>query len=159
MPARRPSRQPPFDPPPATPARTGATPREPERSARPFVPASLSLPSMRSAAMMLVGEQPGDKEDIEGTPFIGPAGALLHRALEEAGVDLAATYVTNAVKHFSWEPRGKRRIHKKPRASEIRACRPWLDAEIESVRPHVIVCLGATAAQALLGSDFKLMAR
>jgi len=109
--------------------------------------------------MMLVGEQPGDKEDIEGIPFIGPAGALLHRALEEAGVDLTATYVTNAVKHFSWEPRGKRRIHKKPRASEIRACRPWLDAEIESVRPHVIVCLGATAAQALLGSDFKLMAR
>jgi DNA polymerase len=113
----------------------------------------------KRAAMMLVGEQPGDKEDLEGTPFVGPAGAMLHRALEEAGVGPEAIYVTNAVKHFSWEPRGKRRIHKKPRASEIRACRPWLEAEIEAVRPQVIVCLGATAAQSLLGPEFKLTAQ
>ncbi len=109
--------------------------------------------------MMLVGEQPGDKEDLEGKPFVGPAGAMLQRALEEAGIRSDQVYVTNAVKHFSWEPRGKRRIHKKPRASEIRACRPWLEAEIEAVRPQVIVCLGATAAQSLLGPQFKLMAR
>ena len=109
--------------------------------------------------MMLVGEQPGDKEDLEGAPFVGPAGAMLRRALEEAGVGAEAIYVTNAVKHFSWEPRGKRRIHKKPRASEIRACRPWLEAEIEAVRPKVIVCLGATAAQSLLGPEFKLTAQ
>jgi DNA polymerase len=109
--------------------------------------------------MMLVGEQPGDKEDLEGEPFVGPAGAMLARALEEAGIDPATIYVTNAVKHFSWEPRGKRRIHKKPRASEIRACRPWLEAEIGSVRPRVIVALGATAAQSLLGAGFKLTAQ
>jgi DNA polymerase len=112
----------------------------------------------RSATIMLVGEQPGDKEDVEGKPFVGPAGAMLARALHEAGIDSSAVYVTNAVKHFSWEPRGKRRIHKKPRASEIRACRPWLQAEIEAVTPRVIVCLGATAAQALLGTSFRLTA-
>jgi DNA polymerase len=113
----------------------------------------------RRATMMLVGEQPGDKEDLEGKPFVGPAGAMLQRAIEEAGVEPQAIYVTNAVKHFSWEPRGKRRIHKKPRAAEIRACRPWLEAEIEAVRPKVIVCLGATAAQSLLGTGFKLTAQ
>ena len=113
----------------------------------------------KRATMMLVGEQPGDKEDLEGKPFVGPAGAMLQRALEEAGLRSGEIYLTNAVKHFSWEPRGKRRIHKKPRASEIRACRPWLEAEIEAVRPQVIVCLGATAAQSLLGPQFKLMAQ
>jgi len=107
---------------------------------------------------MLVGEQPGDREDLEGRPFVGPAGALLAKALTEAGIDAGSAYVTNAVKHFSWEERGKRRIHKKPRASEVRACRPWLDAEIAAVRPRVIVCLGATASQALLGATFKLTA-
>jgi uracil-DNA glycosylase len=110
----------------------------------------------RRASMMLIGEQPGDREDVEGKPFVGPAGAMLQRALDEAGLEAEAIYVTNAVKHFSWEPRGKRRIHKKPRASEIRACRPWLEAEIEAVHPAVIVCLGATAAQALLGKNFKV---
>jgi DNA polymerase len=110
------------------------------------------------AALMLVGEQPGDREDLEGKPFVGPAGALLTRALAEAGVDRATAYVTNAVKHFSWEERGKRRIHKKPRADQVRACRPWLEAEIETLSPRLLVCLGATAAQALLGAGFKLMA-
>src|SRR6185503_8000927 len=103
-----------------------------------------------AASLMLVGEQPGDQEDLQGHPFVGPAGKLLDRALAEAGIDRAAVYVTNVVKHFKWEPRGKRRIHKKPRASEIAACRPWLDTEIELVQPRAIVCLGATAAQALL---------
>jgi DNA polymerase len=107
---------------------------------------------------MLIGEQPGDKEDILGAPFVGPAGAMLRRALDEAGLAPEDTYLTNAVKHFSWEPRGKRRIHKKPRASEVKACRPWLDAELQAVKPAVLVCLGATAAQSLLGSSFKLMA-
>jgi DNA polymerase len=107
---------------------------------------------------MLVGEQPGDREDLEGHPFVGPAGKLLDRALADAGIDRAKVYVTNVVKHFKWEPRGKRRIHKKPRASEIAACRPWLDTEIALVRPHAIVCLGATAAQALLGGSFKVTA-
>lgn len=96
---------------------------------------------------MLVGEQPGDKEDLEGKPFVGPAGALLDKALIEAGIERRDTYVTNAVKHFKWEPRGKRRIHKKPNAPEIAACRPWLDAEIEVIKPEVVVCLGATAAR------------
>ena len=105
----------------------------------------------RQATLMLVGEQPGDAEDLSGHPFVGPAGKLLDRALADAGIDRAAVYVTNVVKHFKWEPRGKRRIHKKPRASEIAACRPWLDTEIALVKPRVIVCLGATAAQALLG--------
>jgi uracil-DNA glycosylase family protein len=105
---------------------------------------------------MFVGEQPGDKEDLTGEPFVGPAGALLNRAMEAAGIDRKLAYVTNAVKHFKWEPRGKKRIHKKPASIEIKACRPWLDAEIEAVRPEIIVCLGATAAQALLGKDFKV---
>ena len=109
-----------------------------------------------SADIMLVGEQPGDKEDLAGRPFVGPAGKLLDHALEEAGIDRGKIYVTNTVKHFKWEPRGKRRIHKKPNAEEIAACRPWLDSEIELVGPRVIVCLGATAAQALLGSKFRL---
>jgi uracil-DNA glycosylase len=107
---------------------------------------------------MLVGEQPGDREDLTGEPFVGPAGGILTKALVDAGIDPDLTYVTNAVKHFSWEPRGKRRIHKKPRAAEIRACRPWLEAEVESVRPDVIVCLGATAAQSLMGPAFRLTA-
>jgi uracil-DNA glycosylase len=106
--------------------------------------------------LVLVGEQPGDQEDLAGKPFIGPAGKLLDRALVEAGIDRKKVYVTNAVKHFKWEPRGKRRIHKKPNAAEIAACRPWLDAEIAAIRPAVIVCLGATAAQALLGKDFRV---
>jgi uracil-DNA glycosylase len=108
------------------------------------------------ARIMLVGEQPGHQEDLEGKPFVGPAGRLLDQALEEAGIDRKKVYVTNAVKHFKWEPRGKRRIHKKPNAAEIAACRPWLDAEITALRPRVIVCLGATAAQALLGRDFRV---
>jgi len=110
----------------------------------------------RGATLMLIGEQPGDAEDLSGHPFVGPAGKLLDRALADAGIDRSAVYVTNAVKHFKWEPRGKRRIHKKPRASEIGACRPWLDTEIALVKPRVIVCLGATAAQALLGAAFKV---
>ena len=110
----------------------------------------------RKARLMLVGEQPGDAEDRAGHPFVGPAGKLLDRALEDAGIDRTTVYVTNVVKHFKWEPRGKRRIHKKPNAAEIGACRPWLDTEIELVKPRAIVCLGATAAQALLGSKFKV---
>jgi uracil-DNA glycosylase len=164
-------------PPPET------TPGRDERSARRFLPASRSLPALRAAAetcqgcdlylratrvvfgagprdakVMLVGEQPGDREDMEGKPFIGPAGAILDRALDEAGLTPGDAYVTNAVKHFRWEPRGKRRVHKKPRVSEMKACRPWLEAEIEAVGPAVIVCLGATAAQALLGAAFRLTA-
>jgi uracil-DNA glycosylase family protein len=108
------------------------------------------------AKVIFVGEQPGDREDLEGKPFVGPAGALLDKALVEAGIDRKRVYVTNAVKHFKWEPRGKRRIHKKPNASEIAACRPWLDAEIAVLGPKVVVCLGATAAQALLGQDFRV---
>jgi uracil-DNA glycosylase len=108
------------------------------------------------AQVMFVGEQPGDKEDLEGRPFVGPAGAVLDKALDEAGIDRNLVYVSNAVKHFKWEPRGKRRIHKKPNAMEIAACRPWLDSEIEAVHPEVIVCLGATAAQALLGKQFRV---
>jgi DNA polymerase len=108
------------------------------------------------AAMMLIGEQPGNEEDLAGHPFVGPAGKLLARALEEAGIERSRTYVTNVVKHFSWEPRGKWRIHKKPNAREIAACRPWLEREIALVRPRVLVCLGATAAQALLGTKFRV---
>ena len=111
---------------------------------------------LQKAELMLVGEQPGDQEDLTGHPFVGPAGKLLDRALEAAGIDRAAVYVTNVVKHFKWEPRGKRRIHQKPNAAEIAACRPWLDAEIQAVKPRAIVCLGATAAQALLGRQFKV---
>ncbi len=110
----------------------------------------------RHAEVMLVGEQPGDKEDLAGHPFVGPAGQLLDRALDEAGIDRAQTYVTNAVKHFKWQARGKRRIHQKPSWSESTACRPWLEAEIAVVEPRVIVCLGATAAQSLLGREFRV---
>ena len=108
------------------------------------------------AAVMLVGEQPGDAEDLAGHPFVGPAGKLLDRALAEAGIDRALVYVTNVVKHFKFEPRGKRRIHAKPNGAEIAACRPWLETEIALVKPRVLVCLGATAAQALLGKAFKV---
>jgi len=125
-------------------------------------------PDPRAAAvrMVLVGEQPGDREDVEGQPFVGPAGALLDRALVEAGIDRTATYVTNAVKHFAWTPRevrgagfrgtGKRRIHRTPNAEEVRACRPWLDAELALLRPDLVVALGATAAKALLGPSFRV---
>ena len=152
------------------------------RSAAPFVPSSTSVRTLSAAAhacrgcdlykaatqvvfgsgsttarVVLVGEQPGDQEDRHGEPFVGPAGAVLQKALEDAGIPRHTAYLTNAVKHFKWEPRGKRRIHKKPRASEIKACRPWLEAELRAVRPTVIVCLGATAAQSVLGPQFKLM--
>jgi uracil-DNA glycosylase family protein len=110
----------------------------------------------KRATLMLVGEQPGDAEDLAGHPFVGPAGKLLDRALEQAGIDRQAVYVTNVVKHFKWEPRGKRRIHAKPNAGEISACRPWLETEIALIRPRALVCLGATAAQALLGKSFKV---
>jgi len=150
-------------------------------TAAEYLPPRLSLTSLREAAagcqacplwrtgtqtvfgegakrseVMLVGEQPGDREDREGHPFVGPAGRLLDEALVEAGIDRGAAYVTNVVKHFKWQARGKRRIHAKPAWSEIAACRPWLDAEIEVVKPDVLVCLGATAAQALLGRDFRV---
>jgi DNA polymerase len=108
------------------------------------------------AKVMLVGEQPGDKEDLAGHPFVGPAGQLLDRALEEAGVERDTVYITNAVKHFKWEPRGKRRMHKTPAQREFDACRQWLEGEIRAVRPGVIVCLGASAAKALLGSAFRV---
>ena len=104
-----------------------------------------------SAQIVLVGEQPGNEEDLSGHPFVGPAGGVLEKALEEAGIDRRRVYVTNAVKHFSWEPRGKRRIHKKPRVSEIKACHPWLGAELTRVKPAVTVCMGTTAVQSLLG--------
>lgn len=109
-----------------------------------------------SAELMLVGEQPGDREDMTGRPFVGPAGRILDQVLEDAGIDRSTVYVTNAVKHFKWEARGKRRLHKRPDAAEVAACRPWLDKEIELVQPRVIVCLGATAAQALLGRTFRV---
>jgi DNA polymerase len=150
-------------------------------TAVPLIPDRPTLPALRSAAagcracplwergtqtvfgegpplaeVMLVGEQPGNEEDLSGRPFVGPAGRLLDRALEAAGIDRRSVYVTNAVKHFKWEPRGKRRIHQKPVAREIRACRPWLDAELALVRPRAVVCLGATAAQALLGRTFRV---
>jgi uracil-DNA glycosylase len=110
----------------------------------------------RSAEVIMVGEQPGDREDLAGKPFVGPAGRLLSESLEEAGIDRREVYVTNAVKHFKFERRGKRRIHKRPSAEEIRACRPWLDAELETVRPKAVVALGATAAQALFGRSFRV---
>src|SRR2546421_6321286 len=110
----------------------------------------------RRAEVLFVGEQPGNEEDLTGEPFVGPAGRLLNEALTEAGIDRAQTYVTNVVKHFKWEPRGKRRIHKKPNASEISACRPWLEAEVALVKPKIIVALGATASQALLGLKFRV---
>jgi uracil-DNA glycosylase family protein len=156
-------------------------PKRDQPTAAAFVPKNSTISKLRAAAadcrgcdlwklgtqtvfgegapkprVMLVGEQPGDQEDIQGHPFVGPAGKLLDKALEEAGIDRKEIYVTNAVKHFKWEPRGKRRIHKKPNSLEINACKPWLEAEIEVLRPQVIVCLGATAAQALLGRQFKV---
>ena len=158
-------------------------PKRPPKDAAEFIPDRPSLSSVRVAAqdcracdlwkrgtqtvfgeggrraeLMLVGEQPGDAEDLTGHPFVGPAGKFLDRVLAEVGIDRTAVYVTNVVKHFKWEPRGKRRIHKKPSASEIAACRPWLDTEIGLVQPRAIVCLGATAAQTLLGRQFKLTA-
>ncbi len=108
------------------------------------------------AKVIFVGEQPGNEEDLAGKPFVGPAGKLLDKALAEAGIDRDEVYVTNAVKHFKWEPKGKRRIHKKPSSREIAACRPWLEAELDVLRPQVLVCLGATAAQALLGKEFRV---
>jgi uracil-DNA glycosylase len=150
-------------------------------SAAVYVPDELTLPHLREAAagcracplwetgtqtvfgegpahaaVMLVGEQPGDQEDQEGRPFVGPAGRLLDEALAEAGIDRGSAYVTNAVKHFKWEARGKRRIHAKPTWSESAACRPWLEAELAVVQPRVLVCLGATAAQSLLGKEFRV---
>ena len=110
----------------------------------------------RKIAIMMIGEQPGDQEDKQGKPFVGPAGKLLDKALEEAEIDRGEVYVTNAVKHFKWEPRGKVRLHKKPSLKEINACRPWLDAELATVKPKLIVALGATAAQGLLGSGFRI---
>jgi uracil-DNA glycosylase family protein len=156
-------------------------PKRSQQTAAPLIPPNPTIPKLRDAAancracdlwkrgtqtvfgegsakarVMLVGEQPGDQEDIQGRPFVGPAGKILDKALAEAGIDREDVYVTNAVKHFKWEPRGKRRIHKKPNSIEIAACKPWLEAEIEVVHPQVIVCLGATAAQALLGREFKV---
>ena len=158
--------------------------KQPLTTAAPLVPARPTLPALRAAAagcracdlwkggtqtvfgeggahakVMFVGEQPGDREDLAGRPFVGPAGALLDKALAEAGIDRREVYVTNVVKHFKWEPRGKRRIHKKPNNLEITACRPWLEAELAVTKPQVLVCLGATAAQALLGKDFKVTQR
>jgi DNA polymerase len=109
-----------------------------------------------AARVMMVGEQPGDKEDLQGRPFVGPAGAVLDKALAAAGIERKDVYVTNIVKHFKWEPRGKRRLHKKPNALEINACRPWLESEINVVKPQVVVLLGATAAQGVLGSQFRV---
>jgi uracil-DNA glycosylase len=152
-----------------------------QRTAAEFVPPKFSLTTLRtiaagctacdlykrgtqtvfgegrtSARVILVGEQPGDQEDLAGKPFVGPAGKLLDRALAEAGIDRDECYVTNIVKHFKWEPRGKRRIHKKPNQVEITACRPWFEAEVTALRPDVVICLGATAAQAILGRKFKV---
>ncbi len=111
---------------------------------------------LKSAEIVFVGEQPGDKEDLAGKPFVGPAGRVFDEGLDAAGIDRRLAFVTNAVKHFKWEARGKRRIHQKPNATELAACRPWLDAELDAVRPRVLVALGATAAQALLGRQFRV---
>src|SRR6184192_778307 len=110
----------------------------------------------KRAPIMLVGEQPGDYEDVAGKPFVGPAGKILDRALAEAGINRDEVYVTNAVKHFKWEPRGKRRIHQKPNSREIAACRPWLEAELQLVRPKLLLCLGSTAGQAIFGQSFRV---
>jgi uracil-DNA glycosylase len=110
----------------------------------------------KTAPIMLVGEQPGDYEDVAGKPFVGPAGKIMDQALEEAGIDRKEVYVTNAVKHFKWEPRGKRRIHQKPNSREIAACRPWLETEMRLVKPKLVVCLGATAGQAIFGPSFRV---
>ena len=153
----------------------------PKPSAEQFVPKNATLPTLKAAAsgctacpihqlggatvfgvgdghspLMLVGEQPGDQEDKQGLPFVGPSGRLLDQALESAGIVRSAAYVTNVVKHFKWEPRGKRRIHSKPSASEIQACKPWLEHEIELIKPKVVVALGSTAAMALFGKDFRV---
>jgi len=155
-----------------------------DETAAPLVPERPSLPKLREAAagctacplhetgtqtvfgegsskaeVVFVGEQPGDQEDLQGKPFVGPAGKLLDKALEDAGIDRSQVYVTNVVKHFKWQARGKRRIHQKPNWSEIAACRPWLEAELDVIEPRVLVCLGATAAQALLGRDFRVSRR
>lgn len=152
-----------------------------DASAADFLPKARSLASLRRAArgcrgcdlwkdatqtvfgmgrsraeLMLVGEQPGDKEDLEGEPFVGPAGGLLDRALVDAGIERDAVYLTNAVKHFKWRARGKRRLHQTPRAGEIEACRPWLEAEVEAVEPSAVVALGATAAKALFGPSVRV---
>lgn len=112
--------------------------------------------AMPAVAIMMISEQPGDQEDLQGRPFVGPAGKFLDKCLEEAQIDRRKVYVTNTVKHFRWEPRGKVRIHKKPSMRKIRACRPWLDAELETIRPRLIVCLGAVAAQSLLGTSYRI---
>ncbi len=155
--------------------------RSESKSAADFIPAEKTLPVLReavqdcrgcdlykpatqavfgegprSSSVVLIGEQPGDEEDRMGHPFVGPSGRLLDRALEDAGIDRSAVYVTNAVKHFKFEERGKRRIHKKPSAGETSACRPWLEAEMALIRPEIIVCLGATAAQSVFGRDYRL---
>jgi DNA polymerase len=109
-----------------------------------------------SARVVMIGEQPGDREDVEGRPFVGPAGRVLDDALEDAGIERASVYLTNAVKHFKWTPRGKRRLHQKPNGREIRACRPWWQGELDAIGPEVVVCLGATAAQAVFGLSFRL---
>src|SRR5438876_10786408 len=152
-----------------------------DETAAPLIPERPSLPKLREAAasctacplhetgtqtvfgegtskadVVFVGEQPGDQEDLQGKPFVGPAGKLLDKALEDAGVDRSQVYVTNVVKHFKWQARGKRRIHQKPNAREVAACSPWLSAELAVVRPRVLVCLGATAAQALIGRQFRV---
>lgn len=153
----------------------------PERTALNYFPEDISYPDLKAAAagcmgcdlyrdatqtvfgegptaapLVFVGEQPGDEEDLSGHPFVGPAGRLFNKALEEASIDRSQVYVTNAVKHFKWKPQGKRRLHQKPNASEVEACLPWLAAELEVVKPRILVCLGATAAQALLGKDFRV---
>jgi uracil-DNA glycosylase family protein len=155
--------------------------KSPSRISSAPIPDKLALPALRAAAagckacdlwklgtqtvfgqgrasarVMLVGEQPGDKEDLQGRPFVGPAGAVLDKALAAAGINRNDVYVTNIVKHFKWEPRGKRRLHKKPNTLEISACRPWLDAEIKVVKPEVVVLLGATAAQGIMGKQFRV---
>jgi uracil-DNA glycosylase len=156
--------------------------KPPPDDAGPLIPSSPTVPKLRAAAadckacdlhktgtqtvfgegggkkpkVVFIGEQPGDLEDKSGKPFVGPAGRMLDKALEELGIDRALIYVTNTVKHFKWVAQGKRRIHQKPNAREIHACRPWLDAELEVIKPKVIVCLGATAAQAVLGRAFKV---
>jgi uracil-DNA glycosylase family protein len=112
---------------------------------------------LKRARLMLIGEQPGDREDIEGHPFVGPAGRILDKALEQAGIERGDAYVTNVVKHFKWKPKGKRRIHQTPRADEIKACAPWLEAELDVVDPEVLVCLGATAVKAVIGSNARVM--
>ena len=152
-----------------------------QKTAAPLIPAHPTIPRLQEAAIhcqacdlwktgtqtvfgeggskarvMLVGEQPGDQEDIQGRPFVGPAGKILDKALQEAGINREEVYVTNAVKHFKWEPRGKRRIHQKPNSREIAACRPWLEAELQIVKPNLVVAMGATAAQAIFGPGFRV---